>query len=204
LSTVTNASKGPNHSENSKSTGVFWGEIAPCQHVAQIYEDDEALLKNLTPFIADGLASGEGAIVIATPAHVADLRRRLTDLNVDLSAALVDDLLILVDAETILARFMIKQWPVEELFYEIVSELLQRAGSERRKVRAFGEMVALLWARGDTAATVHLEFLWNEISRQHPVTLFCAYPKAGFTKQPAQSMKDICAAHAQVFSRCTG
>lgn len=199
MSIVPNPSTGPIHNKNSKSTGVFWGEIAPCQHVAQIYEDDDALLKNLAPFIAEGLASGEGAIVIATPAHVADLRQRLTEMGVDVSAAVHNDVLILVDADAILARFIIKQWPVEELFYDLVGELLDRAGAEQRKVRAFGEMVALLWARGDTAATVHLEFLWNELSRQHPVTLFCAYPKAGFTKQPSQSMKDICAAHARVF-----
>jgi hypothetical protein len=32
-----------------------------------------------------------------------------------------------------------------------------------RRVRAFGELVALLWARGDVAATVRLEFLWRQI-----------------------------------------
>ncbi|MFP5234837.1 MAG: MEDS domain-containing protein [Acidobacteriota bacterium] len=194
---VEKESHGPLSKDNS--TGIFWGEIAPCQHVAQIYANDDALLNNLTPFIAEGLRLGEAAIVIATPAHVADLQKRLMAMDVDLTAAVLDDLLLTVDAETILSQFMLKQWPVEELFFALIGDLLKRAGAERRKVRAFGEMVALLWERGDTAATVHLEYMWEDLRRRHPVTLFCAYPKAGMTKVPEESMAEICAAHARVF-----
>jgi hypothetical protein len=48
----------------------------------------------------------------------------------------------------------------------------------------FGEMVALLWARGQAAATVRLEHLWQQFCKEHAFSVFCAYPKAGFTKHP--------------------
>lgn len=173
--------------------------MAPCQHVAQVYESDAALLDHLTAFFTAGLRNGESVIVIATPEHVRELHLRLSNANIDVEDAILNDLLITVDAETALARFMIRQWPVEELFYELIQSLLDRAAARNRKVRAFGEMVALLWARGDTAATVHLEFLWEELRKTYPLSLYCAYPKAGFTKAPAQSIREIRAVHSQVF-----
>lgn len=184
---------------NTKTAEIFWGEMAPCQHVAQVYESDAALLDHLTAFFTAGFHSGESAIVIATPEHMRELHDRLSDAKIDVSDAILKDALISVDAETALSKFMIKQWPVEELFFELIQSLLDRAAAGRRKVRAFGEMVALLWARGDTAATVHLEFLWEELRKTYPISLYCAYPMAGFTKAPEQSIRDICAVHSQVF-----
>lgn len=173
--------------------------MAPCQHVAQIYESDAALLDHLTAFFTAGMRNGESAIIIATPEHMRELHDRLSDANIDVAEAMLNDSLISVDAETALGKFMIKQWPVEELFFELIHSLLDRAAARQRKVRAFGEMVALLWARGDTAATVHLEYLWEELRKVYPLSLYCAYPKAGFTKAPLQSVREICAVHSQVF-----
>ncbi len=33
------------------SEQIFWGEIAPCDHVVQIYENDEAFLDMLKGFV---------------------------------------------------------------------------------------------------------------------------------------------------------
>ncbi|HEY0897336.1 MAG TPA: MEDS domain-containing protein, partial [Sphingobacteriaceae bacterium] len=69
-----------------------------------------------------------------------------------------------------------------------------------RKVRAFGEMVAVLWAEGNSGATVQLEHLWNEFCSNMELTLFCAYPKSGFTDAPESSLQQICRAHARIIS----
>ena len=45
---------------------MFWGELAPCDHLVQIYDDETRFMETLERFIGDGLASGDGAIVIAT------------------------------------------------------------------------------------------------------------------------------------------
>ena len=90
-------------------------------------------------------------------------------------------------------------WPDEELFRVAVNRILDRArGDDSRPVRAFGEMVAVLWAQGHSGATVRLEHLWHSLCREEAFALFCAYPRSGFTQDALESMREICAAHTKV------
>jgi hypothetical protein len=89
---------------------------------------------------------------------------------------------------------------LEERLGARVIELLARARHGGRRVRAFGEMVAVLCARGDQAATVRLEHLWNELCQAQGFSLFCAYPKVGFTQDATASISELCAAHSRVIS----
>jgi len=182
----------------SSGNRVFWGEIAPCEHIAQFYEHDRALLDTLIGFIGGGLKAGESTIVIATAAHLNALEDGLQNSGVDLVSALVQHRYIAILADKALERFMVKQWPDDMLFAKFVSDLITRARAHGRRVRTFGEMVALLWARGDAAATVRLEYLWNRLFRTEDFSLFCAYPKAGFSKDPSNSMREICEAHSRI------
>jgi hypothetical protein len=93
---------------------------------------------------------------------------------------------------------MVNGWPDDDLFTEVVTNLIVRSRGKERRVRAFGEMVAILWARGDTAATVRLEYLWKNLCQKEGFSLFCAYPKAGFTQDVAESISLICATHSKV------
>ena len=182
---------------DSKEALLFWGEIAPCKHIAQFYEREGAFLDALAGFVGEGLNAGESTIIIATPEHRKALRVRLVNADVDLYRAMADDRFMTLDAETALARFMIGGLPDEQLFTEFIGELIRRPSIKGRPVRAFGEMVALLWARGEAEATVRLEYLWDRICQSHSFSLFCAYPKARFTKDKLQSMADICSAHSK-------
>jgi hypothetical protein len=177
---------------------VFWGEIAPCEHMAQFYEHDGVLLDSLAGFVGGGLKQGEGVIVLATPDHLNALEQRLAASGVDLEAAKGQDQYIAVQAEDALGRFMVNQWPDDQLFANFVTESITRAQAGGRRVRAFGELVALLWARGHVAATVRLEFLWHQICREQAFSLFCAYPKAGFTEDPLRSLDVIRATHSRI------
>src|SRR5688500_19228341 len=58
-----------------------------------------------------------------------------------------------------------------------------------RSVRAFGEMVAVLWANGHNGATVRLEHLWHAFCQSEAFSLFCAYPKTGFTQDASTDRK---------------
>jgi hypothetical protein len=183
---------------HSERTQIFWAEIAPCEHVAQFYEDDGILLDTLAGYVGGGLKAGESTIVIATAEHLKALEQRLQAANVDMAAARSGDQYISLIAEEALARFMVKQWPDDLRFASFIGELITRGRAGGRRVRAFGEMVALLWARGDQAATVHLEHLWHQMCQSQAFPLFCAYPKAGFTEDPLKSIAQICAAHSRI------
>ena len=180
---------------------IFWGEIAPCDHFVQIYEDNDTFLDTLEGFVSGGIRSGDSVIIIAIPGNRKALEGRLKAQGVDLQEAVEQDQYIALDAEETLSRFMVKGWPDDELFTQIVTRLLKRARGKGRRVRAFGEMVALLWARGDQAATVRLEHLWQGLCQTEDFALFCAYPKAGFTMNVESSINEICATHSKMVGR---
>ena len=180
---------------------IFWGEISPCEHMVQIYEEDDVFLDSVEGFVAGGLRAGDGVVVIATDAHLAPLEERLTAAGFDLDSARAVDQYIALNAEKVLGRFMVSGWPDEELFEATITELLTRAGGDGRRVRAFGEMVAVLWSRGHNSATLRLEHLWHKLCRSKAFSLFCAYPKCGFTKDADESIREICAAHSRHDSR---
>jgi hypothetical protein len=177
---------------------IFWGEIAPCEHLLQIYDEDSVFLDALEGFAAGGFQSGEAVILIATPTHLEALERRLLARGFDIEAARQRDEYIALDAQATLSRFMMDGWPDDHQFRHVVSGLLKRARHSGKRVRAFGEMVALLWAQGYCGATVRLEFLWQNFCRHEGFSLFCAYPKSGFTGDARESVNAICAAHSRV------
>jgi hypothetical protein len=161
----------------SNSVQTFWGEIAPSEHIAQFYEHDGVLLDILTEFIGAGLKAGESVIVIATRAHFEALDQRLNSTGVNVAMTRLLDQYITLIADEALDKFMVNHWPDDRLFSDLVMGLIERARANGRPVRAFGEMVALLWARGDTAATIRLEHLWNSVSKSQTFSLFCAYSR---------------------------
>ena len=171
------------------------GRSAPSEHMAQFYQDDSVLLDTLWGFLGGGLRVG--VIVIATENHLNALEQRLAGL-VDLDLRRSEDQYIPMVAEDALARFMRNGWPDERLFADVVFELIARARGDGRNVRAFGEMVAVLWGRGDHAATVHLEHLWHGLCNTQAFSLLCSYPKAGFTQDPSDSVRAICEAHSRL------
>lgn len=184
----------------SRHAQIFWGEIAPCEHIVQLYDSDTALIENLARFVSAGLGIGESAVVIATPEHLRELASRLAEMQTDLQSAVAEDRYITMDAEIGLASFMLQNWPDDQRFSQFVDNLIRRATVNDRRVRVFGEMVALLWARGQSAATVRLEHLWQQVCNSKSLSLFCAYPRAGVTKDPTDSFAAICAAHTLVLS----
>ncbi|MDB5761767.1 MAG: hypothetical protein JWQ21_762 [Herminiimonas sp.] len=183
-----------------KRTEVFWGELSACEHFVQIYNDDTAFMDTLESFIREGLLTGDAAIVIATESHLANLEARLIKNGIDVAAARLQDKYIPLIAEETLAKFMVNGWPNDGLFASTVMDLLARARRNGRKVRAFGEMVALLWAQGHSAATVRLEHLWNQLCSQQSFLLFCAYPRVGFTENASDSIAHVCTMHSKVIA----
>ena len=75
------------------------------------------------------------------------------------------------------------------------SRMEKIAAKTRKGVRG---SAAVLWAQGHNAAAVRLEHLWHNPCKGEDFSLFCAYPKIGFTDYALKSMEDICTAHSQV------
>jgi PAS domain S-box-containing protein len=176
-----------------------WSTIGKSEHFVQFYEDDCFLIQSVAAFIGAGFSEGEAGIVIATKPHVEALEKRLLQqgLNPDELRAQGD--YHPLDASETLAKFMVAGLPDPRLFQQVVGSLVSRITIEGRPLRAFGEMVALLWQEDNAAAAIRLEELWNALGKEHCFSLFCAYPMAGFSGDAhGASFNHICGAHTRV------
>jgi len=167
------------------------------EHRVQFYEKDAFLLDELIGFIDAGFEAGQAGIVIATQPHLDDLERRLQERSSPSGRYIV------MDAAETLSKFMVDGWPDERLFAEVIGEVIQRAARDGdrnvRRVRAFGEMVSLLWAQGAHEAAIRLEELWDGLAATLPVSVLCAYPIEGFhDEEHGGAFSRICATHSHV------
>jgi PAS domain S-box-containing protein len=165
------------------------------EHFVQFYEQDDFLLDEVSGFIGEGLKAGEAGIVIATQPH-----REGLELRLDPCPAFAGHRYLALDAAATLAEFMVDGWPDERLFAEVLGGIVRQAAQlGNGQVRAFGEMVALLWAEGQHEAALHLEELWNDLARTHSFSLLCAYPMDGFRhEEHGGSFLHICNSHREV------
>jgi signal transduction histidine kinase len=120
---------------------------------------------------------------------------------VDVSQARSSGQLQLLDAEKVLASFTIGDSVNGVLFRDVVEPVFGEKGSRelRPPVRAFGEMVNLLWQRGDHIAALELEALWNEVGAEWNIELLCGYAIANFARSAhAERFEEICGQHTHV------
>jgi hypothetical protein len=171
--------------------------VASCNHLLQLYTDEKYFLEVLAEYIADGINKGDNVVIIVTVSHLTSLHRILADRGVNLTSLSLNKRFFALDAQTTLDTFLIDNWPDEELFNKNISGVLYNAGYPERSIRAFGEMVVLLWESGYHAATVQLEELWNKFCNKHPFTLFCAYPADSFKDSLSSSLQHIKCAHGR-------
>ena len=171
------------------------------RHAVQFYESDEFLVRSVSEYLMAGFELGEPAVVIATSEHLAALRDALTARGVDVEWSRRRGLLTQLDARTALASFMSNGVPDEVLFKAQISPILDKVRHRRRSanVRAYGEMVNLLWCDGNGAAAVALESLWNTLAETQQFSLLCGYNMARFDDAgDASIFSAICAEHTHV------
>jgi hypothetical protein len=176
----------------------FWGEIAPTDHILQIYEDEKILLDTLEGFAGSGILAGDSVIIIATSEHLAELKNRLISQHFDVDSLILTRQYVPLNASDLLSAFMVQDWPHDKKFNTAVKALFSDVSQSGRPIRAFGEMVALLWCEGLKGATVHLEHLWNNFREKNQFCLFCAYPATAFEGEPEESVTGICCAHTKI------
>lgn len=169
-------------------------------HAVRFYEDDLSLCRIVADFIREGLHTGQPAIVIATAVHQEGILRRLAELNVDVAAERRSGDLVVLDAGETMARFMVEGMPNQARFDTAMTEVIERAcrGRVDCVVRAYGEMVDLLWQAGMHAAAIRLEMFWNQLANSHKFSLLCGYSMGSFYKDAAY--EEICDQHSHIVS----
>jgi len=168
-------------------------------HVVQFYEDDGFLCDSVVRFLASGLAAGENVLIIARESHRQQIRLRLESNDFDMERALASGRVTMLDAGEVLRRLLVEGMPDWERLSDVVGSALAAAARGARGVRAYGEMVDLLWRDGKPAAAVRLEEMWNDLGRHHSFSLLCAYVMGDFYKESdAAAFAEVCKAHSHV------
>jgi KaiC/GvpD/RAD55 family RecA-like ATPase len=169
------------------------------RHAVQFYGTDESLFTTVASFLSAGLVAGQPAVVIATPSHRIPIVRHLRERLIDCERALRNGDLVLLDAEATLDLFMVNDEPDEELFESNVGRLLDQAINGRKRIvlRAYGEMVDVLWKQGRSEAAIKLEILWNKLAIKYNFALLCGYSMGSFYKQ-TQQLEEVIALHTDV------
>lgn len=167
-------------------------------HLVGLYESDEFLADSVADFLAPAFAAAEPMVIVATPLHVDQIVSALENSGLDVSSAREDGRLVTADAAETMARFMGDSGPDRDRFREAIGGLFDDVVGDG-PVRAFGEMVALLWANGDISGAIAVEDLWNELAEDRSFALFCAYPIAAFEHEKhTEAFQTICRQHSAV------
>jgi superfamily I DNA/RNA helicase len=158
-------------------------EPTPQGHLVQFHgADDRFLVSNVARYLREGLNRGDGAIVIATEAHVRAFDERLRDAGSDVPTAREQGRLAFYDAHEILAKFMVGGKPDWDRFESVVGTAMAKlrsaandAKANHAKLRAYGEMVGVLWKTRQFSAAIRLEQFWNKLLSRSSFSLYCAY-----------------------------
>jgi hypothetical protein len=163
-------------------------------HAVRFYEDDTSLCRIVSDFIAEGIATGQPALVIATAAHNECILDNLRAADIDVAALQRNSQMLMLDAREMLNLFMEDGLPNPERFRDAATAALQRVSAGRdTTIRAYGEMVDLLWKDGRSAASIKLEMLWNKLAGTHDFSLLCGYAMGNFYKDV--TIDDVCRHH---------
>ena len=160
-------------------------DIEPQDHVVQLYRPGaEQLIRNVGCYLSEGLSRGDTCIVIATRPHVRGFLQQITEDGLDPITLLRQDQLVILDAHETLAEFMMEGQPSARLFDESVGRTVRglRARMPNGVLRAYGEMVGVLWSNFQFSAAMALEELWNDLLQGTKFSLFCSYPIDVFDK----------------------
>ena len=181
-----------------KSRHVIPGNAG--HHAVHFYDDSERLCRSVADFLGDGLAARQPVVVVAIRGHARRIRHELSSRHFDVDHLERAGRLTILDATETLEQFMDGGRPNPVRFQRVIGNVLRsaRRRSNDPTVRAYGEMVNVLWGEGQREAAIELERLWNQLAESEEFSLLCGYALA--TTRKRTSRQAICAQHTHVLA----
>jgi hypothetical protein len=170
-------------------------------HIVQFYENLDFLAEAVVLFVADAIMKEEAIVLVATAPHWERFHSQLALSGIASDQLAKAGQLTVLDADDALSRFMVNGAPDPEKFQELIGGVIRtaRAGGRYSTVRVYGEMVNVLWQEGKRAAALRLEGLWNDLLKQTPFSLFCAYRLDVFDASLDKDLlRGVCQGHSHV------
>ena len=169
------------------------------EHFVQFYDSENFLIESLTNFVSAGFIFGETVLILATKQHLNALRTNLSEHHFHLNQLQKQGRFVPLNAEEVQADLSVDGILCRERFNQFFSSLLSQATDGGKRVRVFGELVAVLWAQGKYSTALEVEELWNGLRSQTDFSLFCAYPMQAFAgKEMAEPLRQVCLTHSRI------
>lgn len=187
----------------SKKIGEFKSHsalLSPLNHICEFYPTAADRIRSICQFIVPGIIQGEAAIVIATFENLEMLKSSLILYAIDLQEVIESGQLILLDANKTLEKFIRNDFIDYFLFFNLVHEMLENVQRNFSKIRAYGEMVDIVYKTKNIDLTLELESLWADVSLQYKFSLLCGYTADSF-RGHHYHIKKICSSHTHLISK---
>jgi hypothetical protein len=166
-------------------------------HAVKFYDSQDSLCRLVAGFLAEGLIEQQPALLIATPEHRNGIVDELRARHFDIDRLVSTGDFVQLDAATVLASIMVDGMPDEQLFLHNMLTTVERICRGRHCVlRAYGEMVDVLWKQQQDVAAIRLEMLWNKLAASKKFSLLCGYAMGNFYKDA--QLRDIHRQHSHV------
>lgn len=168
-------------------------------HLVHFYEHEADLARMVGRYLCDAAADGAVSVVIATEDHRRGFEAELMQAGIDPAQSRRDGTLILLDAAATVSTFTPAGRVDADAFRRVVGSVLRQAAETGKPIRAYGEMVALLWEAGNVLAAIELEELWNDFGRELEFSLLCAYRSASVQgDEHEEALHQLCHLHSSV------
>lgn len=172
---------------------------ASSDHFVQVYQEKAFLCEGAAEYVGAGLRRGDGVILIARPEHIAEFKAHLSRAGLSLERAIGRGQLAVMDADETLEKFTPGGMPDWQTFHALIGGRIAEMRLSYPQVRAYGEMVDVLWQRGERDAAIRLEEFWNDLARLQTFSLLCAYRIDHLDAQAyAGPLECICKVHTHL------
>ena len=178
------------------------GPVRRHSHAVHFYKDSQSLAQVAASFLCEGIGKGERVVVVSTPTHLTAIVKAVERHSVDLAQLKKSGKWLAFDARRTLSSLMaggridLTRFKVQ--FADVVGDWY--ASDPSLSMRAYGEMVDLLYREGDVAGAMQLEDLWTDLAALHKFPILCGYAVSSFFKEPRGSSRfsDVCRRHSHV------
>lgn len=145
--------------------------VRPSRHVVHLYKTDVEIVTSVADAFEAAILAGEATLLVAMPNHRKaideELRHRGLVLHPGSHRAF--------DATETLEALLIDGEPDLSLFRAVVGTVVAELAFLGGGLCVYGEMVGVLWQRGQAISAMRLEDFWNVLGREVEFSLLCGY-----------------------------
>ncbi len=168
-------------------------------HIVQVCQDETSQAEMLTQYVMEGLENSEGIVIIARPALRKAVISKMKEIDLDAQVLKSEGKIKFFDAEFLLSGFLIDGVLDEQAFQQFVASPVLAMQLKYGKVRAFGEMVDVLWKDAQQDLAIELEGWWGELCDKHSFMLLCTYLLDSLDPNNYEnSLERICKCHTHL------